>query len=74
MEALSGLKDTARSVLITAGNASGMGSGASAFVLADEQMVEKLGATPVAEVIDFETVALDPASMGLGPVKAVRLF
>jgi acetyl-CoA C-acetyltransferase len=72
MEALSGLKDTARSVLITAGNASGMGSGASAFALVDEQMAEKLGATPVAEVIDFETVALDPASMGLGPVKAVR--
>lgn len=72
LETLAGLKDSARSRLITPGNASGMGSGASAFLLASEAMVERLGATPVAEVIDFETIALDPVSMGLGPVKAVR--
>lgn len=61
--------------LVTAANASGMGGCGVAVVLASEEAAIKLGATILAEVVDFEAAGCDAMTMGLGPVPAVqRLF
>ncbi|MGL4828637.1 MAG: acetyl-CoA C-acyltransferase, partial [Vibrio sp.] len=56
---------------VTAGNASGINDGASAVVVASESAVQKLGLTPLAEIISYAQTGLDPKVMGLGPVSAV---
>jgi acetyl-CoA C-acetyltransferase len=61
-----------KSGTITAGNSSGITDAAAALVLVSEQRLEKLGATPLARVIDFTTAAVDPRVMGIGPVPAVQ--
>jgi len=52
---------------VTAGNASGIVDG-SAFI---HVSADRLGTSEL-ELIDFETVALDPRRMGLGPVEATQ--
>ena len=56
---------------VTAGNASGLNDGASAIVLASESSVKRLGLAPLAEIVGYAQVGLDPKIMGLGPVGAV---
>lgn len=56
---------------VTAGNASQLNDGAAALLLASEGAVKKYGLTPQAEIISSATVGIDPAIMGLGPVKTV---
>lgn len=58
--------------LVTAANASGMGGCGVAVVLASEEAAIKLGATILAEVVDFEAAGCDAMTMGLGPVPAVQ--
>ncbi len=53
---------------VTAGNASGINDGASFVLLASEEMVEKLGVTPLAEIISIGQGGVDPSIMGMGPV------
>jgi acetyl-CoA C-acetyltransferase len=54
-----------KSGTVTAGNASGVTDGAAfVHVTADRLVTSEL------ELIDFETVALDPKRMGLGPVES----
>ena len=72
-EALGGLKpafDKAGSV--TAGNASGLNDGAAAVVVASGKKAKELGAAPLARIVGFATVGLDPKIMGMGPMVAVR--
>ena len=57
---------------VTAGNASGINDGASAVVVATRARAEALGAAPVASILSYASVGLDPAIMGMGPVEAVR--
>ena len=57
---------------VTAGNSSGINDGVSFVLLASEEMVEKLGLTPLAEIVGIGQGGVDPAYMGLGPVPAVR--
>ena len=52
---------------ITAGNASGVTDGAAFVHVSGERL-----ASSELELIDFETVALDPRRMGLGPVAATQ--
>jgi acetyl-CoA C-acetyltransferase len=56
---------------ITAGNASAITDGAAAIVVASEEAVKALGATPQARVLGSASVGVDPARMGIGPVPAV---
>ncbi|EGQ9502034.1 acetyl-CoA C-acetyltransferase [Vibrio cholerae] len=56
---------------VTAGNASGINDGASAVIVASESAVQEFGLTPIAEVISYAQIGLDPQIMGLGPVSAV---
>src|SRR5574344_524381 len=72
-EALSGLRpafDKAGSV--TAGNASGINDGAAAVVVMSASKAKALGLTPLATIKAYATSGLDPATMGMGPVFAVR--
>jgi acetyl-CoA C-acetyltransferase len=57
---------------ITAGNASAITDGAAAVMVLSEDAVREHGATPQARVLGWQSVGVDPARMGLGPVPAVR--
>lgn len=56
---------------VTAGNACQLNDGAAAILVASEEAVKANGWTPMAEIVSMATVGIDPAIMGLGPVKAV---
>jgi len=56
---------------VTAGNASTLNDGAACLLLASEKGVEELGAEPLARVVATGVAGVDPAYMGIGPVKAV---
>jgi acetyl-CoA C-acetyltransferase len=57
---------------VTAGNASGINDGASAVVLASGEFVKSSGLKPMARIVSFASVGVDPAYMGMGPVGAIR--
>ncbi len=72
-EGLAGLRpafDKAGSV--TAGNASGINDGAAAVVLMTADKAKQLGLAPMARIVSYATVGLDPTIMGMGPVPAAR--
>lgn len=56
---------------VTAGNACQLNDGAAVVLIASEEAVKANGWKPMAEIISMATVGIDPAIMGLGPVKAV---
>ncbi|NVP24812.1 acetyl-CoA C-acetyltransferase [Treponema phagedenis] len=57
---------------VTAGNASGINDGASFVLLASEEAVKKHNLKPLAEIIGIGQGGVDPLTMGLGPVPAIR--
>ncbi|MDR0458828.1 MAG: acetyl-CoA C-acetyltransferase [Burkholderiaceae bacterium] len=70
-EALTRLKPAfAKDGTVTAGNASGINDGAAAVLVMSAQKAAALGLKPLARIVSFATVGLEPAVMGLGPVKA----
>ena len=58
--------------LVTAGNASGIGDGAAALVIADAQWAEQNGHKPIARLISWGVAGVDPDIMGIGPAPASR--
>lgn len=57
---------------VTAGNASGVCDGAAAVVLASEDAVKKYNLNPLARIVGYCSVGVDPSIMGIGPVPAIR--
>jgi acetyl-CoA C-acetyltransferase len=57
---------------VTAGNASGINDGAAALVIGTSAWAEKNGRTPLATILSYCTVGVDPMIMGMGPVEAMR--
>jgi len=57
---------------VTAGNASSINDGAAAVVLADRKTAEERGLKPIARLIDYAIVGVEPGFMGIGPVPAVQ--
>ncbi|MEM7545579.1 MAG: acetyl-CoA C-acetyltransferase [Pseudomonadota bacterium] len=57
---------------VTAANASGLNDGAAATLLMSAENAEKRGITPLARIVSFATVGLDPSIMGAGPIYASR--
>jgi acetyl-CoA C-acetyltransferase len=57
---------------VTAGNASGINDGAAAVVVASVERAKALGKTPIARILSYATMGVDPMLMGMGPVPAVR--
>jgi len=73
-EKLAGLKAAFTSGgTVTAGNASGINDGASALVVASPSAAAARGLTPIARVLSYAVVGVEPMVMGIGPVGAVRL-
>ncbi|QSO52573.1 acetyl-CoA C-acetyltransferase [Alicyclobacillus curvatus] len=58
---------------VTAANSSGINDGAGAVVLASEDACAEHGWTPLAKIVSYGVVGVDPAYMGIGPVPAIRL-
>ena len=58
--------------MVTAGNASGIVDGAAALVVADEGVAKEMKAPPLARVVAWSTVGVDPSEMGFGPAPAIR--
>ncbi|QFU09802.1 Acetyl-CoA acetyltransferase [Rhodobacteraceae bacterium THAF1] len=57
---------------VTAGNASGINDGAAATLLMSVEEAEKRGIEPLARIVSYATVGLDPSIMGTGPIPASR--
>jgi acetyl-CoA C-acetyltransferase len=57
---------------VTAGNASGINDGAAALVVSTVEKARQVGTAPLARVLSYATVGVDPTVMGIGPVPAVR--
>jgi acetyl-CoA acyltransferase len=57
---------------VTAGNSSPINDGASGLLLASEDLVQRLGITPLARVVGSQTAGVDPSYMGEGPIPAVQ--
>ena len=57
---------------VTAANASGINDGAGATVLMSAAEANRRGLTPMARIVSFASVGVDPAIMGSGPIPAVR--
>jgi acetyl-CoA C-acetyltransferase len=73
LESLSKLKPAFRKDgTITAGNAPGLNSGASAMIVADRAWSERKGLQPMARLVAYGVGAVEPGMFGLGPVPAVR--
>jgi len=56
---------------ITAGNASQLSDGASASVIMEAKMAEKLGLEPLGRYVGVMAAGLEPDEMGIGPIHAV---
>ena len=57
---------------VTAGNASSLNDGAAAVLLMSAAKAEALGLPVLAKIAGYANAGVDPAIMGIGPVKATR--
>ncbi|MBO0589106.1 acetyl-CoA C-acetyltransferase [Sporosarcina sp. E16_8] len=57
---------------VTAGNASGINDGAASVVVASEKAVQERGLKPIARIVSWGVVGVDPTIMGIGPVPAIK--
>jgi len=58
---------------VTAGNASTLNDGAAMLAIADERYALAHGLKPLAEILSYATIGLDPNLMGIGPAVAIPL-
>jgi acetyl-CoA C-acetyltransferase len=73
LEALGALKPAFREGgSVTAGNSSGMNDGAAALVVASREKALALGLKPLASVVAYASVGVEPSIMGTGPIQATR--
>ena len=56
---------------VTAGNSSQMSDGAAFVMVMSEAMVKELKLEPIARLVNYAAVGVEPRIMGIGPVKAV---
>ena len=56
---------------VTAGNSSQMSDGAAFLLVMSEEMVKELNIEPIARLVSFAAVGVEPRIMGIGPVKAI---
>lgn len=73
LEALSGLRPYFKEDgLVTAGNASGIGDGASALVVAHAEYAEAHGLKTLGRLVSWGIAGVPPRIMGIGPAPAAR--
>ncbi|MGB5322204.1 acetyl-CoA C-acyltransferase [Lutimonas sp.] len=56
---------------VTAGNSSQMSDGAAFVLVMSEEMVKQLNLEPIARMVSYAAVGVEPRIMGIGPVAAV---
>lgn len=56
---------------VTAGNSSQMSDGAAFTVVMSEKMVKELGLEPIARLVNYQAVGVEPRLMGIGPLYAI---
>ena len=56
---------------VTAGNASQMSDGAAFCLMMSEEMVKKLNLEPIARLVSYKVVGVEPRIMGVGPIEAI---
>ncbi len=57
---------------VTAGNASGVTDGAAAIPVGSRESLESAGIKPIARIVDWAVVGVEPSLMGHGPVPAIE--
>jgi acetyl-CoA acyltransferase len=73
LEALAALKPAFRADgVVTAGTSSPLTDGAAAVLVTSDDFARKHGLQPLARVLSFATVGVDPAGMGIGPIPATQ--
>lgn len=71
-ESLAGLKPAfKKDGTVTAGNSSGINDAAAAVVLVSGDKAKELGVEPLARVVSYAYVGVDPDVMGIGPAYAI---
>jgi acetyl-CoA acetyltransferase family protein len=74
MESLAKLKPAfGKNGSVTAGNASGIVDGGAAVVVMPLEEAQKRGLQPMARIVSWGIVGVDPKIMGAGPVPATRI-
>lgn len=58
--------------LVTAGTASGVSDGAGTVIVASEAAASEFNLKPLARLVGYSTVGVDPSIMGIGPVPAIQ--
>lgn len=56
---------------VTAGNSSQMSDGAAFVMVMSEEMVKEFNLEPIARMVSYAPVGVDPKIMGIGPVHAI---
>lgn len=56
---------------VTAGNSSQTSDGAAFVMVMSEKRVKELGLEPIARLVSYQVVGVEPRIMGIGPVKAI---
>jgi acetyl-CoA C-acetyltransferase len=57
---------------VTAGNSSGLNDAAAVTVLMSKEKAKEMGLKPLAKILGYAIVGVDPSYMGIGPVPATR--
>lgn len=57
---------------VTAGNASGINDAAAALLVVSEKFLKEHSLTPMASIVSYGSVGVDPSIMGVGPIPSTR--
>jgi acetyl-CoA C-acetyltransferase len=57
---------------VTAGNSSGLNDAAAVTVLMSKEKAKEIGLKPLAKILGYAMVGVDPSYMGIGPVPATQ--
>jgi acetyl-CoA C-acetyltransferase len=71
-ESLGALRPITKGGVVTAGNSSQQNDAAAACLIVAEDKLAELGLTPMGFLVGWSAVGCHPATMGLGPVPAVK--
>ena len=72
LEALAGLRPVfANGGSVTAGNSSQTSDGAAFVLVMSEKLVKELNIEPIARLVSYAVVGVEPRIMGIGPVEAI---
>jgi acetyl-CoA C-acetyltransferase len=73
VEKLSGLRPAfKKGGSVTAGNASGINDGAAVVIVMSKEKADELGIKPLVSIKANASAGVDPSTMGIGPVPAVK--